>query len=146
MHYQCSLAAAAGSRCTGARSGVVTERGSRGIGASQKVTGPPMGVKHKESSVDRTIALGPKKLDGKTDLGRYSLVSQSSHKPACKACHRTSRHCNSRRDPRRELAPPQGALRPTAKPEGRIDFRDKNTAQGNLLLRSRDRGAVGQKL
>ena len=48
MHYQCSLAAAAGSRCTGARSGVVTERGSRGIGAAQKVTGPPMGGKHKE--------------------------------------------------------------------------------------------------
>ena len=48
MHYQCSLAAAAGSRCTGARSGVVTERGSRGIGAAQKVTGPSMGVKHKE--------------------------------------------------------------------------------------------------
>ena len=51
VHYQCSLAAAAGSRCTGARSGVVTERGSRGIGAAQKVTGPPMGVKHKGSLV-----------------------------------------------------------------------------------------------
>ena len=51
MHYQCSLAAAAGSRCTGARSGVVTERGSRGIGAAQKVIGPPMGGKHKESSL-----------------------------------------------------------------------------------------------
>ena len=44
MHYQCSLAAAAGSRCTGARSGVVTERGSRGIGAAQKVLSPHMVV------------------------------------------------------------------------------------------------------
>ena len=40
MHYQCNLAAVAGSRCTGARSGVVTERGSRGIGAAQKVLSP----------------------------------------------------------------------------------------------------------
>ena len=56
VHYQCSLAAAAGSRCTGARSGVVTERGSRGIGAAQKVTGPSMGVKHKELSGDELFS------------------------------------------------------------------------------------------
>ena len=52
MHYQCSLAAAVGSRCTGVRSGVATGRGSRGIGAAQKVIGPSMGVKHKEMGAD----------------------------------------------------------------------------------------------
>ena len=52
MHYQCSpVAAAVGSRCTGVRSGVATGRGSRGIGAAQKVIGPSMGVKHKEVSL-----------------------------------------------------------------------------------------------
>jgi len=53
VHYQCSLAAAAGSRCTGARSGVVTERGSRGIGAAQKVLSPHTAVMPKELALRR---------------------------------------------------------------------------------------------
>ena len=59
MHYQCNLAAVAGSRCTGARSGVVTERGSRGIGAAQKVLSPHTAVMPKETGTAAGVrALG----------------------------------------------------------------------------------------
>ena len=80
MHYQCSLAAAAGSRCIGARSGVVTERGSRGIGAAQKVTGPPMGGKHKENLL--LVSMYPS--------NRPMKARRHRHTAQCPVMHRKS--------------------------------------------------------
>ena len=73
MHYQCSLAAAAGSRCTGARSGVVTERGSRGIGAAQKVIGPSMGVNRRTPQTRHKPTPGPTPLPPANPRGRFQM-------------------------------------------------------------------------